>query len=165
MKKSLIFVLIVSTIFCFTLGLGAQAINETPISSEEMGDIITYDYINHTEEITPASEYLVSNASMNSNSDIMTAPAYIPSNIPLASEALSPNSIIGLDNRIKVNPTQFPYSAVTYLYLGQDTTGNGVANSWVSGTGFMVGSKAMVTPADYLTEVNKYEKEVLEQRK
>lgn len=146
MKKSLIFVLIVSTIFCFTLGIGAQAINETPISSEEMVDIITYDYINHTEEITPASEYLVNNASMNSNSDIMnTASAYIPSNIPLASENLSPKSIIGSDNRSRVNPTQFPYSAVTYLYLGQDTTGNGVANSWGSGTGFMVGSKAMVT--------------------
>ncbi len=114
-------------------------------------EIVTYNYVTGAETIMTMQEESSSISNVNSNgvmdgSDVSIAPAYFPELTQVEDEA-SPNSIIGTDNRTLVNPNTYPYSAVMYLYLGQDTTGNGVANSWSSGTGFMVGSKALVTAA------------------
>jgi V8-like Glu-specific endopeptidase len=70
-----------------------------------------------------------------------------PAFSPEGTVVIEPYSIIGSDDRIQVSPNSFPYSAVMYLALGQDTTGNGVANSWGHGTGFIEGPDLLVTAA------------------
>lgn len=88
----------------------------------------------------------VSEGTIISEDGTIISPPYFPESVP-TEEEISPRTIIGKDNRDKVSPYVSPYSAVMFLYIGQDTTGNRVANSWGRGTGFMVANKVMLTAA------------------
>ena len=128
MKKliSMLTALVMTSIFTMTV-------------SANSGDfeIVTYDYINKSDEIS------MFQSTPSARSSEQVTPAYFPEE----TTAMEPFSIIGTDDRVKVSPNSYPYSAVMYLALGQDTTGNGVANAWGVGTGFMEGPDLLVTAA------------------
>lgn len=152
MKK--LVVLFVSLAMLASLSLSAAAISDESLSSysEETFEVLTYDCTSQTTttrvltaENSPshqAYENWLQKGNRSSTFEL-TAPAWFP-----GSEDTNSRTILGgEDNRQPVNVYQFPYSAVMFLRLGQDTNGDGKADSWGSGTGFMAGNKAMVTAA------------------
>lgn len=94
------------------------------------------------------------------NENFISSP-YFPESVS-PEEGNSSRTIIGNDDRDVVSPTVRPYSVVMYLRIGQDTTGNGVANSWSRGTGFMVAKKVMLTAAHCIWNITDGYAEVFE---
>lgn len=115
-------------------------------------DCVVYDYETGEETIIPAEEFMnVTNARTNDTGE-QISPAY----------DISPDSrtIIGPDNRVKVDPNQEPYCKILCLNLGRDTNGDGVSDSWALGTGFMVYKDIMLTAGHCMYNSTGYVKEM-----
>lgn len=69
----------------------------------------------------------------------------LPYSVGKTYTGVSVNSILPNESLTKVDATLSPYSRVTYLYLGRDSNGDGIIDSWAGGTGFMVYSDIMLT--------------------
>ncbi len=106
---------------------------------------VSFDWNDRTESIVSVE---------NTLSDGSTMPAYFP-NTPVAMDegTMSPNSIIGDDDRQRLSSTEvhtYPYSAIVLLYFGWDTDDDDVVDSYYIGTGTMVGPVTILTAAHCL---------------
>lgn len=119
-------------------------------SNEEIWETVTYDYVTKTENIEriTKNEYKsdVQNKmrAMNLDEEYITE-AYNPGIPEDEDNGIVPFDVHGNDDRTKVDSTKSPYCRILALKLGQDTTGNGVANQWSYGTGFLEGPDVMAT--------------------
>ena len=136
------------SLFIFTLFLIITTNLKVFAVAEEHG-YLEYDYDSKTETFVPVEEFSnpVSQTdhlltSRSQVSDVEETPAYTPPTL-LMNEQL--RSVIGEDERTIVNPTVSPYSRIVALRLGQDTNGDGKADTWYLGTGFMEGPDCFVT--------------------
>lgn len=80
------------------------------------------------------------------------SPAFTPNaSIMDYGDDISPNSLIDGSPIERVpNVTSAPYCKVVFLRMGFDKDNDGVAESWSSGTGFMVKNRVMLTAAHNL---------------
>ncbi|WP_040197326.1 trypsin-like serine peptidase [Candidatus Soleaferrea massiliensis] len=74
----------------------------------------------------------------------LTAPAF-RGTAPEINYNISPFSIIGPDNRYRVNTSIFPYRAICSISAYFDTNGDGRADKTALGTGFFEGPSAVVS--------------------
>lgn len=97
-------------------------------------------------EIETARTLSLNDSQSNS---ILTSEAYVPDDVE-SNYSISPNTIIGPDDRIQVsNPKNWPYRATCKLYIEYDNVYNQVTGRYVTlvyvGTGFMEGPNLLVT--------------------
>lgn len=115
-------------------------------------DLVVYDYINRIEYqyssgINNESENeMISADSTNRTMTKNVAEGYIPSTLFQEGNIL-PNELISTSQMNVVNPNVYPNTAITHLKIGFDTTGNGKADTWYIGSGYIVGPDVMVTAA------------------
>jgi len=136
---------------CFTIILffivsvsSVSASIDGSISDQEDSEIVTYNCLTGAETVS-LIDLKYTNSSIGSESEeAIISEGYNPG-LPIEDILIMPDSIIGKDNRVPVNPSYFPYSAVTCLYIGRDQDGNGTIESWYDGTGFMEGPDLLVT--------------------
>ena len=69
----------------------------------------------------------------------------LPHSVNEIKDEASVTNILPNKTLTKVNVNSDPYCCVTYLCLGRDNDGDGIAESWSGGTGFMVYSDIMLT--------------------
>lgn len=153
MKKSLkrISVLLFGAIIiCSCLPVMTAFASETSsVRDEEIWETVTYDYITKTEKVEQVEKSLFkSNVQTKMQSMELTeeniSQAYDPG-IPEQSNIIGSRIVHGEDDRTPVNPNNSPYCRILALRLGQDTNGDGVADSWSLGTGFLEGYDVMAT--------------------
>lgn len=113
----------------------------------EENDLVVYDYVNQTEYRTSSGlDTNMESGKIDSNlMDESIAESYIPDTLLQQNENILPNSLIDGSQMEEVDPKVFPNSTITYLRIGHDTTGDGKADTWFTGTGFIVGPDVMVT--------------------
>lgn len=124
--------------------------SELSNNNEEIWETVTYDYVTKTEDIERItkteykSDIQKKMHTMNLDEEYITE-AYNPGIPEEGGNTIVPFTVHGDDDRTKVDPNKSPYSRILALRLGQDTTGNGVANQWYLGTGFLEGPDVMAT--------------------
>lgn len=140
MKKVSLSILLVLFILVTNIG------NSFVFAVEDTVNLVSYDYKTKEESYFAVSNEINNNKAIDELKENITY-AYCPNSLSQEYNTNYYRTIIGEDNRKKVNPELFPYSAITFLYLGQDTNGDGKTDSWGYGTGFMVGERVMLTAA------------------
>ncbi len=163
MKKTFMRTLAIVLTFCFTFAFSVSAgtaeIIGDIISTNNIGDLVEYDYVNKTYRTIPASS-IPDYASMTTttyelermatelktlpatalSADLTTDPLYVNPNAPFE---LSPPIINGVK--------QTPASGSVFLLIGVDDTRDnnldGQTDYYERGTGFLVSPTVMVTVA------------------
>jgi len=127
----------IKKLLCIVGVIGLFSVNSVYADTESLyPDCVIYDYETGVETVIPVEEFMLTeNAKMNATEE-MISPAH---------NVASTRSIIGVDNRVKVNPNTSPYCKILCLNLGRDTNGDGKSDSWALGTGFMVYDNLMLT--------------------
>lgn len=134
-KKLISLVTALCSCLLISLSASAQSVNNETL------ELITYDCV--------TGEEIASTFSSNDNTDILSTrstSAYIP-NASMGGSGISPNVIIGTDNRQVADVNVFPHSPVLCLHYGIDTDGDGTNDMWGDGSGFMVSKNVMLTAA------------------
>ena len=111
-------------------------------------DYIEYDYLTKTERTIPydtVRTFVSTSSNLEERaSNVRFTPEYTPPGLGQVDQ-IETHSIIGNDDRVRVNPNYSPYSRIVALRCGQDKNGDGIADSWSLGTGFMEGPDCLVT--------------------
>lgn len=151
MKKYLSMIVILSLLLTCVCSAAAVENEQDSGEPEQTLDIILFDYSSQTETAKTLTaedsyahqEYEKWKQSGSRTAFELTAPAYFPN-----SSDVDCHTVFDEDGYKPVdNVYIYPYTAVLYLRLGQDTNEDGIADTWTNGTGFMAGEKAMVTAA------------------
>ncbi|MDD7593643.1 MAG: trypsin-like peptidase domain-containing protein [Peptoniphilaceae bacterium] len=132
------------------LALSLMAPMTAAAEAQEHGYYL-YDYETKKETFIPLEEYS-DLRDENELKPLRVGESVVYETEPYTPESLrddeaSPFSVIGSDDRVIVNPNQSPYCRIIALRMGQDKDGDGKAESWYLGTGFMEGPDCFVTAA------------------
>ena len=136
------------------LSVAATGITASAETSNTELSVVTFDYATKTENTAILDVDALHQKNQKKISDLKLSEetineAYDPvsgsSEISPLLGGDSPDSIIGTDDQVQVNPNQFPYCAVLALRLGRDTNGDGVSDTWYLGTGYLEGHDTMAT--------------------
>ncbi len=166
MKKTFMRTLAIVLTFCFTFAFSVSAgtaeIIGNIISTNNIGDLVEYDYVNKTYRTIPASS-IPDYASMTTTTYELErmatelASASVNLSNTNTNSTVAPLDIItpllGFQN---TPPTQAPYSGVVLILFWVDKNGNGVideerengvitSSEWCRGTGFLVAPDVVVT--------------------
>lgn len=136
------------------LSVAATGITASAETSNTELSVVTFDYATKTENTAILDVDALHQKNQKKISDLKLSEetineAYNPVSASSEISPLlggdSPDSIIGTDDQVQVNPNQFPYCAVLALRLGRDTNGDGVSDTWYLGTGYLEGHDTMAT--------------------
>lgn len=115
----------------------------------EEHDLVMYDYVNKTEyQYSSQIDFDVTEKTKvaEKNSE-KVALGYIPENLAKVDESVVMKSLMDGSQMKVVYPSAYPNSTITHLKIGYDTNGDGKANDWYIGSGFIVGPNVMLTAA------------------
>ncbi len=131
-----------------------DVISDPVIGSDEVMHLGHYDSVTntHTTETVTVSELKAQNEAVKvqrglSDRDILAGHNPMTGNAVSMGGGLEPQSLIGDYTQSRVNVGSYPYSAVLLIWASVDKNEDGVVDTWITGSGFMVGSKVMVTAA------------------
>ncbi|NLN82301.1 MAG: hypothetical protein GX136_07150 [Clostridiales bacterium] len=142
-------VIMTSSLPAMTFSASALSNEKVYAGNEQIWETVTYDYVTKTEKVEQVekssfkADIQSKLQSMGLTEENITQ-AYNPG-IPEQSDIIIPQAVHGDDDRDPVNPNNSPYCRILALKLGQDTNGNGVADTWGYGTGFLEGYDVMAT--------------------
>lgn len=130
----------------------AASVTASAESTDSGYQVVSYDYTTKTssncildlDDLRTYNRELMSDLNLSEESANEAFSPIVSADYAIG--GLDPDSIIPPDDsRVKVNPNNYPYSAVLMLRLGRDTDGDGSINVWSRGTGFLEGNDVMVT--------------------
>ena len=151
-----LFVTISLTILLLIVPICVAAVNssaEPDYSGEDVMQISNYDAVTKTTttETVTVSELKARNVELMNQrglteKDVMCGKnPMADSSVSIGGEDVAPQSLIGQYVQTRVNVNAYPYSAVLLLWVSFDLNNDGAADVWGTGSGYMVGSKVMVT--------------------
>lgn len=112
----------------------------------EENDLIMYAYVHQTEhKYSIGLDRKLQKTKKKESIGESIAKPFIPDSMSSCNGDVSTYSIIQGHNLNMVDRTKFPYTTITHLDIGFDTTGDGKADYWCDGSGYIVGPDVMVT--------------------
>lgn len=136
-KKLMSAILSATTMFAL-LTMPAHAIIPGEDAYGGESHIVCYDYDTGIEVPVEVSH-------TNLYPDTTTYSFLDESELMQVTNEMETRTIIGNENRVKVYPTQDPYSGVVLVITLLDSNGDNIADAYIPGTGFMVSERVMLT--------------------
>ncbi len=164
MKKTFMRTLAIVLTFCFTFAFSVSAgtaeIIGNIISTNNIGDLVEYDYVNKTYRTIPASS-IPDYASMTTTTYELDGLSSELTRLESIKETVLPNTntrgIVDSSNPfLHTPPMDEPYSGVVLLMMWYDKNDDGITQSaeWYRGTGFLVAPDVIVTAGHNIVEYN-----------